>query len=301
VPVSIPPGDRAIPRDPDIVSRRRAARHIERCCRMNRLNVHPKRLPRLMLALALILAAGAASASGPRVFAGPPVAVGDGVARVVVATNGTGVPASVSVVLTAGALTGLPPAGAGHEAWEYVLPMPAEAPATGYRHVGLDWNPVGHIPEGVYSVPHFDVHFYLIDNDERQAITFLSDARERAIVPPDTRLVPAGFVVPPDTAVERMGLHGFDPAGAEFHGSPFTHTFLYGYHAGRLVFVEPMVSLTYLQTRADVTIPIRTPAAVTFAGYYPGRYRVGYDTERDEYRVALLDLHAMSPESGTGR
>lgn len=99
-------------------------------------------------------------------------------------------------------------------------------------------------------------------------------------------------VVPADTAVERMGLHGIDPASPEFRGSPFTHTFLYGYHAGRLVFVEPMVTLAYLKSRADVTVPVKRPSEYTFAGYYPSRYRVGFDAERDEYRVALLGLRA---------
>lgn len=243
-----------------------------------------------VLAFVLVVAGGAAWASGPRVFAGDAVAVGNGFARVIVATHATGAPASVSVVLTGAALEGLPPAGHGHKAHEYVLPMPAEGPATGYDHVGLDWNPAGHIPEGVYSLPHFDVHFYMVDRDERQRITFHGSDRERAIAQPDAGLIPAGYVVPPDTAVERMGLHGFDPAGAEFHGAAFTHTFLYGYHAGRLVFVEPMVSLAYLQARGDVTVPVRTPAEYTFAGYYPTRYRIGFDAERNEYRVALLGL-----------
>jgi hypothetical protein len=34
----------------------------------------------------------------------------------------------------------------------------------------LDWNPRGHIPDGVYTVPHFDVHFYLITREQREEI-----------------------------------------------------------------------------------------------------------------------------------
>lgn len=172
--------------------------------------------------------------------------------------------------------------------------MPTEGPDTGYDHVSLDWNPTGHIPKGVYSLPHFDVHYYLVDQGERQAISFRGDVRERALAPPDPRVVPAGYVVPPDTGVERMGLHGVDPSGPEFNGRPFTHTFLYGYHAGRLVFVEPMVTLAYLQERGDVTVPVKTPAAYMYDGHYPTGYRVGYDAERDEYRVALLGLRAYT-------
>ncbi len=255
------------------------------------------RWPVLIPALLLLLTAGAAQASGQRIFAGEAVAVGDGTARVVTTQNPDGSPASVAVVLSSGALKGLPGPEHGHAAVEYVLPMPAGGPWTGYDHVGLDWNPVGHIPEGVYSVAHFDVHFYLIGQAERASITFTGTDRERALAPPDSDLVPAGYVIPPDSAVERMGLHGLDPGGHEFHGKPFSYSFLYGYHAGRLIFVEPMIAVDWLQTRPDVTVPVRTPAAYSLPGYYPSRYRIGFDTERDEYRVALMGLR---PHGVTG-
>jgi len=240
---------------------------------------------------ALVLAAaGLAHASGPATFAGAPVAIGDGHARVIVAEGRHGAPTSVSLVISAGALRGLPGHGAGRESWEYILPMPATGPRTGFDHVTLDWNPVGHIPKGVYSVPHFDVHFYVISVVEQHAITFTGADRERLLAPPDGRLVPTGYVVPPETAVEQMGLHGLDPGSPEFHGKPFTYTFLYGYHDGRLIFVEPMISLAYFLEQRDVTVPVRTPAAYSSPAYYPTRYRVGYDASRNEYRVALAGL-----------
>ena len=31
-----------------------------------------------------------------------------------------------------------------------------------YRFMMLDWNPQGHQPPGVYTVPHFDFHFYMV-------------------------------------------------------------------------------------------------------------------------------------------
>jgi len=246
--------------------------------------------------LMLGLAAGGAQASGAHIFAGDPVAVGNGQARVIVVDGSNGTPTSVHVVLDGHALEGLPQATADRESWEYVLPMPTTGPRTGYDHIGLDWNPDGHRPAGVYTVPHFDVHFYLISTAEQQAITFTGSARERAIAPPDPSLVPVGYVVPPDTAEERMGLHGLDPASGEFHGKPFTYTFLYGYHDRRLVFVEPMITLAYLRTRADVIVPVKTPAAYSLPGYYPTRYRMGYDASRDEYHVALLGLRRWGGE-----
>lgn len=248
------------------------------------------RWPVLIPAVLLLLTTVAAQASGQRIFAGEAVAVGEGIARVVTVQNPDGTPASVAVVLSRAALEGLPGPESGHAAVEYVLPMPVEGPWTGYDHVGLDWNPVGHIPEGVYSVAHFDVHFYTIGQAERAAITFTGADRERALAPPDSDLVPAGYVIPPDSAVERMGLHGLDPGGHEFHGKPFSYSFLYGYYTGRLIFVEPMIAVDWLRTRPDVTVPVKTPSTYSMPGYYPDRYRIGFDAERDEYRVALLGL-----------
>jgi hypothetical protein len=39
-----------------------------------------------------------------------------------------------------------------------------------FTYVLVNWNPMGHMPPGVYDLPHFDVHFYLNDNSERLAI-----------------------------------------------------------------------------------------------------------------------------------
>ncbi|RTR01079.1 DUF5602 domain-containing protein [Halomonas nitroreducens] len=241
-------------------------------------------------ALALVMAATALPAVAERVSWGDPVAVGNGQARVAVSEQTDGIPSSVAVVLSAGVLEGLPVETPDQHEWEYLLPMPDDSPITGYRHVGLNWNPIGHIPEGIYSVPHFDVHFYLIDAAEQQAITFQGPDREARLIPPESTLVPAGYVIPPDSAVERMGVHGIDTDSEEFQGQPFTRTFVYGYDTGRLIFIEPMIALDYLRSRPDATLPVRTPAAYSSPGYYPGRYRVAYEPATDEYRVELLEL-----------
>lgn len=249
----------------------------------------------LVSAVMLGLAASAATqASEPTIHAGKPVPVGNGVARVLVAADSTGAPTSVSVVLTAAALEGLPGAGAGHADSEYILPMPSGAPQTGYDHVGLNWNPAGHIPTGIYSVPHFDVHFYLVTRAERDAVTFQGTAATASLTPPDSALVPEGYVIPPDSAVEGMGHHGVDTKSHEFHGEPFDHTFLYGYYGRRLIFVEPMVTLEFLKKKPDVTVPVRTPRSYSIAAHYPTQYRIGFDPGRDEYTISILALKPFS-------
>lgn len=245
---------------------------------------------RSILAAACLGFASVALAADPVVFTGVPVPVGNGTARVEVIASGMNEPESVSVVMTKDALQGLPEVQGNQMVWEFSLPMPNAGPNTGYDHVVLDWNPAGHIPEGVYNVPHFDVHFYLISNGEREAITFHGEGRELAIAVPDPQLVPAGYVIPPDAAVDRMGMHGLDPAGHEFHGQPFSHNFIYGYYKGELMFVEPMVSLAFLESLPEMTSPVKQPQRYSYPAWYPATYRIGFDASKGEYTIALQNL-----------
>lgn len=227
-------------------------------------------------------------------FTGPSITVGNGSAWVVVTVDELGEPESVSVVMNRDALSGLPEATAEKSAWEFPLSMPESGPRTGYEHVLLEWNPVGHMPEGVYTVAHFDVHFYMINKEAREAITFHGEGRDKAMAAPDPQLVPAGYVLPPDAAVDRMGMHGLDPAGKEFQGEPFSHNFIYGYYNGELMFVEPMVSLTFLQALSDSTTPVKRPQRYSYPGWYPSAYRIGFDGEKGEYTIALQELEKFN-------
>lgn len=223
-------------------------------------------------------------------YVGKGVPVGQGYARVVVATNEMNVPTAVAVVLDKAALDGLPEATASKMEFEYVLPMPSKAPATGYDHVALDWNPLGHSPKGIYTAPHFDVHYYLISSAEQNAISFKGENAAKGSAAPDARLVPSGYVIPPDTAVEAMGVHAVDTGSPEFHGKPFTHTFIYGYYRGHMNFVEAMVTKKFMESHSDVTASVKTPDSYSRTGYYPSRYRIGYDAKRGQYTVALGGL-----------
>ena len=73
---------------------------------------------------------------------------------------------------TEAALTNLPThvPGPGPSAVMLTLALPTEAPNTGFDHVMLDWNPAGHEPAHVYTLPHFDFHFYSITPAEVMAM-----------------------------------------------------------------------------------------------------------------------------------
>ncbi len=242
-----------------------------------------------LLSLASSLA-GAASAD--HTYEGALVPVGNGTARAVVRTDASGKPVSVAAQFTPQALEGLPTvlnSNTQEGQWEYFLPMPADAPNTGYRGIVIDWNLHGHPPPHVYTVPHFDFHFYTIDRDSVQKVFFSGPADAAATVS-DAEIVPPGYKVIPETAINQMGVHAPDLTAPEFHGKPFTATFIYGYYRGQLTFVEPMVTRAYLLTKPNVTLPVKVPARYSHSAYYPTSYSVRYDTGRDIYAVELNGL-----------
>lgn len=232
---------------------------------------------------------------------GTPVKVGDGMARsYVVLDQKSDAPMEMGIALDERALDGLPSA---ENEYSYALPLPPQAPAP-YKLVELDWNPRGHVPPGAYDVAHFDFHFYRITLAERNAIV-PSDPQYAAKASnlPTGDYVPPFYVVPGPpaaVAVPRMGVHWIDVRSPELQNllgnpagyQPFTKTFIYGSWDGRFTFIEPMVTRAYLLTRPDVVTPISLPQLYPEEGWYPVAYRVTYDPQAREYRVALTGLVA---------
>lgn len=218
-------------------------------------------------------------------FFGPTTAMGSGTARSYATLDRQGQPTELGVALSEAALTGLPAV-----TTEFVLELPGEASETPFQHAVIDWQPLGHPPPMVYTVPHFDVHFYMITPAERAAIV-LGDANlaARMVQPPAAEFIPVDYVTGMSSV--RMGMHWNDPKSPERNGQPFTHTFIYGSYAGRFIFSEPMVAKSYLETKpAAIVTPIKLPAQYATPGYQPVAYLVGYDTSAREYRIALTGL-----------
>lgn len=235
---------------------------------------------------------------------GPPTKVGNGMARAYVVTDSRQgeAPLELGIALDASALQGLPNT---QMMYMYLLELPALAPEP-YQLVELDWNPGGHPPPGVYTVPHFDFHFYTISLAERNAIVpsdpdFAAEANNLptgAFVPPFYAVLAGPGQTAADIAVPQMGVHWSDVRSPELQAllgnpagfQPFTRTFIYGSWNGRFTFYEPMVTLEYLLSNPDVTTSIPVPASYPEAGYFPTSYKVTYDAQAKEYRVALTGL-----------
>src|SRR5690606_18027224 len=122
---------------------------------------------------------------------------------------------------------------------------------------------------------------------------------------PGTDFIPPHYIVPAPPGLEPaalaepgMGLHWDDarvPQLQQLLGNPdafqpFTRTLIYGSWDGHMTFIEPMITREYLLQRTDETIPIPRPARYQKPGWYPGAYRIAYDAEAKEYRVAIVDF-----------
>ena len=254
---------------------------------------------------------------------GAPVAVGAGHARAYVDYDRTGAPTEIGVALDEQALDALPApnphaahaaAASAHEHLDnhvYLLSLPARGAAP-FQFVELDWNPGGHEPPGVYDVPHFDFHFWTASRAAREAVV-PSDPRYQQkadMLPPETERPPHYVVAAPPGApapgVPLMGVHWTDVRSPELQGMfgkpeayrPFTTTFLYGSWEGEFTFLEPMITRAYILAKKsaadpavrDEIISIPAPAQVRAAGYYPAAYRILWDAEAKEYRIALTQL-----------
>ncbi len=254
----------------------------------------PQRLHTLLLALAAVLFAGCSmpqkDASMTGTHEGPAVSIGQGQARAFVTLNAQGKAQTLGVRLSEAALSGLPHLAPSSGEWEYELALPSEAAGTGYDHASVSWNPAGHTPEGVYDVPHFDFHFYAIDNAARNAITAAGEDLERAHKAPEPALMPADYVLPPGTEVPKMGAHAIDPGSAEFQHQPFTQTFLYGFYDGKVIFTEPMITLDFLQSRPNVSTPVKQPQAYDPGFDYPASYGIRYDASTRQFEITLDEL-----------
>ncbi len=224
-------------------------------------------------------------------YHGPPTAMGLGSARSFVTLDGEGSPSTIGIRLSAAALSGLPAEEPDNlPGWEYILELPVESSSTGYDHIGVDWNPHGHIPQGVFDRPHFDFHFYLIDRDARSKITAVGDDLALAHKAPPAEFMPLGYILPAGTEVPNMGAHAIDPNADEFTKKSFTKTFIYGFYDGEMIFVEPMITKTYLETKPNDLVPIAVPRGYSRHGYYPTRYGVNYDAVHGEYVISLEGL-----------
>jgi hypothetical protein len=272
-------------------------------------------------AVALLLTASASTApnAAPDRVTGWRAQLGTGDVASFAELQETGAPRSIGIAISGAALASLPsePSDLHHcfdrdgdgatthatecvPTYEFVIPLPDAVSQRGdvpFKWVLLNWNGRGHMPPGIYDVAHFDVHFYMVPIEDVFAIQdgpcgpelVNCDDFATAKTP-----LPDGLMHPDfqdvDAVAPAMGNHLTDVGGHEFHGMPFTMSWIYGAYGGRVTFYEQMVARDFLLSRPNVCSDIESPPAVAVAGYYPTQRCVRYDPTADAYVVSLEGL-----------
>jgi hypothetical protein len=216
----------------------------------------------------------------PQVVKGPEVQVHGGKAWTWVQLSKQGNPEKLGITLTEDVLNTVPAGtkdgGHGHIAGNHwVMQLPSKAGATPFNHVSMHWNPNGHEPENIYTLPHFDFHFYTTTPEEVLEIGTYEQDSVRFKNTPSAEYYPAKYVNPgAATSVPQMGAHYVDVTSGEFQGKTFTETFLFGSFDGKVTFYEPMITLDFLKKNSDYVREIPQPAKVQKSSWYPTKMRV---------------------------
>ena len=255
-----------------------------------------------------------------RTYYGEPEVMGHGTVRTYVRLDGNGAPIAIGVIFPKAMLEGLPAKrnttsrcfdkngndkidehGECEGDYEIKLSLPtalASKPNLVVKWVGLNWNPEGHDPAGVYDLPHFDFHFYIVERSVIEGIRtgpcgfFINcDDYQRALLP-----VPAKYVAPDhinvNAAVAQMGNHLMDSKSPELSAPPqrFTHTWIFGAYNSHITFYEPMITREFLLRQSNSCVPVKQPQGWELTGYHPTKYCMRYRPDTGEYTVSLEGL-----------
>jgi hypothetical protein len=173
---------------------------------------------------------------------------------------------------------------------EYMLEMPPQVKGLPFEFVTLGWNPKGHPPMPLYGKPHFDIHFFTIDEAIQAKITATGADLKKCQKKPNPRFIPAGYFMPQGTEAPKMGAHWIDPKTPELNGKGFSSTFIYGSYAGKTAFYEPMITREFLTSKPDFHQKLVQSKAFDKTGFYPSEYSVKYNAARREITVGLDKL-----------
>jgi hypothetical protein len=248
---------------------------------------------------------------------------GNGTVSTYAELDDRGAPTVIGIAFSALALDGLPagsdrhhcfdrnkdgvvdPATECHNTYEFVLALPdavTRHPEIPFKWVLLNWNPVGHIPPGIYDVPHFDIHFYMEPIANVFAIQsgpcgpefVRCDQFERAKKPLPPNYMHSDFR-DVNAVVPAMGNHLIDLTGPEFQKQPFTRSWIYGVYDGTVIFYEEMVTRAFLLSKPNTCVPVKSPKAVARRGFYPTASCIRHDPKSYTVSMERFDFREASP------
>jgi hypothetical protein len=270
---------------------------------------------------------------------GDATSVGDGTVEAYATTDSSGAVSSLGVHIDGKAFAAVDEGGPVHE--EPVaahLHFPTETEEGDaidpcpFTFNGFHYNPQGHAPPGIYTVPHFDFHFYTMAEEDVDGISGgpLADAPVPIVgiadyEVPETQRPPGYMFEEHRFVVEGMGEHLLDRTAPEFQGDDFSHTYVYGVYdsaidpeepdgsqvvelqgeelelpvyqgdgEGNNHLVEPMVTTDFIRDELDGQrrVGVATPARFPEAAEYPTTYAMEPDGDGGVY-VSVGDFWAF--------
>lgn len=221
-------------------------------------------------------------------YYGPRVCMGKGFARSWINIRKSDkMPLAIGIEISGKALYKLPSDAHNFAANTFALSLhPKAKQLTPFDHIILNWEPEGHEPNGIYNIPHFDMHFYKISLAEQLAITGIPTAA------PPAGYLPASYVIEGAT-VPQMGTHWLDPSSPELPPTfaLFTHTFIYGSTSGKVNFLEPMITRDFLLAGTYVKKAFPQPTLFSPTGTnYPTIYRIWKNSGNGSHYIALTNF-----------
>lgn len=170
-----------------------------------------------------------------------------------------------------------------------VLPFPKVVQDTTYfNHFEMQWNPHGHPPACCFGLPHFDFHFYAIPVAEEWKFG------PRDPKAPAADRIPVGYAYPgADQCIPNMGVHAVRPTDVT-PGHPFIVNMVAGFYGGRMNFIEPMVTRTYLLKRQSFTLAVPMPPVLGRHTLYPTRFQAVYHPNARSYDLVFTDFREMA-------
>lgn len=164
--------------------------------------------------------------------------------------------------------------------------LPPEAGVSPFYNVDLDWRPQGHNPKE-YRKAHFDFRFFLITEENRGLIK--DEHFDTNYIKPEPKYVPA-FYAPAEITFRvdyNVGQRFWSMKSPEVDGDPFIQSLNFGFWHGHLVYVEPMITLAFLESRENYMGEILQPREYEKSGFYPTMYRIEYVADSGEYIISL--------------
>ena len=239
----------------------------------------------VLLVTIMILGVASCKKKGTdQIFTGTEMNMGSGKVNSFFKVDKDGKPLELGFEMTNEALVGLSTDPLNFAGNTFSLTLGAKAlELTPFDHIVINWNPAGHPPAGVYTVPHFDFHLYTITTAEQMAIPPYTPASAAMfdLLPP-AGYMPAGYIADAG-GIPAMGKHwGMGPMGS------FTHTLIYGSYNGKMIFEEPMITVTELQAGNSMSMSFTQPTLFEKTGkWYPTQYSHYKDASTNKYYVTL--------------